>query len=79
MNGLKPEPFSVFLLPGQKEQSIKISNRLFDELQVEIEKQHDDTFTLEIKKEKAGKEEQMEIVVKPSPELKKGTYLSNLH
>jgi hypothetical protein len=77
MNGIKPDPFAVFMLPTQKEQIVKISNKFFDELKVGIAAQSDSIFVLEVRKGKAGKDEQMEISVKPSENLTKGTYLSN--
>lgn len=77
INGLKPDPFSVFLLPTQNKQSIKITNKFFDDLKVEIEHQNDDYFSLEIVNGKANKEEQLEILLKVAPDLAKGTYYSN--
>ena len=77
MNGLKPEPFSIFMLPTQKERSIIINNKAFDEFNIDIERQYDSSFTVEIKKEKVKKGGQVEVVVKPSSILEKGTYLSN--
>jgi hypothetical protein len=76
-NGLKPHPFAVFLLPNHKQQSIKITNRVFESIEAHIHNKNDDYFNVEIPKGGAKQTEELEIVVKPGDNLNKGTYLSN--
>ncbi len=76
-NGLKPDPFAVFMLPTHKQQVVKIYNRQFDSIQAEIRDKHADFFKVEIIKNKAAKSEQLELAIIPEPGLVKGTYLSN--
>lgn len=76
-DGLKPEPFALFMLPTHQQQSLKITNRYFDSITGEIQDKNDDFFDVEFVKDDAGKEEALEIRVVPHQDLKKGTYLSN--
>jgi len=76
-NGLKPNPFAIFMLPTHKEQSIKITNKVFESIKVEIQDINDDFFTVEFKKDNAKKDEMLELSVIPDKSLAKGTYLSN--
>lgn len=76
-NGLKPDPFAVFMLPTHKQQTIKISNRVFESIEAEVHDQHADFFKVEIVKNKAGKAETLELIIIPESGLAKGTYLSN--
>ena len=76
-NGLKPEPFAVFMLPTHKRQTIKIYNRVFESIEAQVHVQHSDFFKVEILKNKAAIKEQLEIAVIPEAGLAKGTYLSN--
>ena len=77
MNGLKPIPFSVFFLPTHKNKTVKIPNKFFDKISLELERQYDNSFTVNIIKAEAGKGEMLELSLSPNPELGKGTYLSN--
>ncbi len=77
MNGLKPNPFSVFFLPNHKKKTVKIPNKFFDKISLELERQYDSSFTVEIIKAEAEKGETLELSLSPNPKLGKGTYLSN--
>ena len=76
-NGLKPDPFAIFMLPSHKQQTIKINNRVFEYIEAEIQDLHANFFKVEIIKYNAGKSEQLEMAVIPEAGLAKGTYLSN--
>jgi len=77
MNGLKPNPFSIFFLPTHKKKTVKIPNKFFDKISLELERQYDNSFTVEIIKAEAERGEKLELSLSPNPELGKGTYLSN--
>ena len=77
MNGLKPNPFSIFFLPTHKKKTVKIPNKYFDKISLELERQYDNSFTVEIIKAEAERGEKLELSLSPNPELGKGTYLSN--
>ena len=76
-NGLKPEPFAVFMLPTHKQQTVKINNKYFDKIKAEVQNIHSNEFTVELTKAEANKNGALEISVIPDPALKNGTYLSN--
>ena len=76
-NGLRPNPFSVFFLPTHEKKTVKIPNKFFDKISLELERQYDNSFTVEVIKDEAEKGEMLEISLSPNPELGKGTYLSN--
>lgn len=76
-NGLQPKPFSVFFLPTHKKKTVKIPNKFFDKISLELERQYDNSFTVNIIKAEAEKGEMLELSLSPNPELGKGTYLSN--
>lgn len=77
VNGLKPNPFSVFFLPSHKMKTVKIPNKFFDKISLELERQYDNSFTVEVIKAEAEKGQMLELSLSPNPELGKGTYLSN--
>lgn len=76
-DGLKPDPFAVFMLPTHKQQPVKINNKVFEFLSAELIHINDDFFTVEIVKDRAKNGSAVELVVKPKAELGKGTYFSN--
>jgi hypothetical protein len=76
-NGLKPNPFAIFMLPTHKQQNIKITNKVFETIKVEVASQHDTFFKVETVKNEAGKDEELELTIFPDKALLKGTYLSN--
>jgi len=76
-DGLKPDPFAIFMLPTNKQQSVKVHNRFFESLNAEILNINDDYYTIEIVKNGAKKGEAIELLVRPKADLGKGTYFSN--
>ena len=76
-NGLKPEPFAVFLLPTLKKQTVKITNRYFESMRAEIMDIQSNLFTVELTNEEVGTNGQLELTVVADPNLGKGTYQSN--
>ena len=76
-NGLKPNPMSLFFLPGQKPRKVTILNRSFDEISLSIKEQSDTTFDIAVLKEKARRNQTLELEVRPRAVLSQGTYLSS--
>ncbi|HEX2896480.1 MAG TPA: DUF1573 domain-containing protein [candidate division Zixibacteria bacterium] len=76
-DGLKPDPFAIFMLPTHKQQSVKINNKFFESLNAAVITINDDFYTVDIVKNDVKKGEAIELVVKPKAELGKGTYFSN--
>ncbi len=76
--GIKPEPHSLFFLPGKGPQTIRIQNPLYDQIMVTQYIQRDSTFTTHIKSETAPKGEDLEIEIAPNPNLASGSYVSNV-
>ncbi|KAA3637781.1 MAG: DUF1573 domain-containing protein [Calditrichaeota bacterium] len=77
-NGLKPDPISLFFLPGKKKQTVKIPNKVFDEISVDYQILFNDHFTAKAVNDKAGKDEFLEFEISPSPTLPIGTNHSSL-
>lgn len=75
-NGLKPNPMSLFFLPGQKPRKVTIPNRSFDEISLSIIEQSDTTFDITVLKEEARRNQALELEVRPKAALNPGTYLS---
>ena len=78
MWGVKPVPISVFLLQGQTQKRVQISNIANDKTTIDGLHVHDSTFTVDIVQPSAGRGEQMAFDVKATPNLGKGTYQSNV-
>lgn len=76
-DGLKPDPFAIFMLPTHKQQSVKINNKFFESLDAEILNINDDYYTVEIVNNGAKKGEAIELLIRPKADLSKGTYFSN--
>jgi len=74
---LKPEPFSLFFLPGATGKPVKLSNRVFDQISWEIRDQGDSSFRIENIGPRANRGEDLTVMVTPSDGLKAGTYLSS--
>lgn len=77
-DGLKPEPLSIFFLPGKDEIKISLTNRFFDEIKLVKIDQYDQIFSTEIINDEADKNETLDILVKPGENLSKGTLNSVL-
>jgi hypothetical protein len=75
--GLKPEPFSLFFLPGHDSHKVTVTNSEHESLGLEFRDQADTTFTVKLLRTKASKGEQLEMEVTPREGLKPGTYLTN--
>ncbi len=76
-DGLKPNPMSLFFLPGQKPRIVTIPNRSFDEISLSIKEQSDTTFDIAVLKEDARKNQALKLEVRPKANLNRGTYLSS--
>ncbi len=76
-DGLKPNPFALFMLPTHQEQTLQITNKFFESIKAEIQDINDDFFTVNILKDNAKKDEVLEISAIADKSLAKGTYLSN--
>ncbi len=75
--GLKPDPISVFLLPGHDSRRVTVPNAEHDRIQLSLVEQADTCFNIRIDKEQARRGEQVELDVVVLPDLPKGTYLSS--
>jgi len=76
--GLKPNPISIFFLPGKNLQKVTIPNRNFKSIEIKTMDLYDSTFSAKIIKGKASKNKSLEIDIVPNPNLAKGTYQTNL-
>lgn len=76
-NGLMPNPFHMFMLPTHKEQSIRITNRVFESMKAEISDIHDNYFTVKFSRDIAKMGEELVISAISEKTLEKGTYFSN--
>ena len=74
---MKPDPISLFFLPGNDEKTVTILNSVVEWTEISEIEPYNDFVTADIKISKAEKGEKLEIVVKPRPGLTKGTYLTN--
>lgn len=77
-HALKPEPLSFMFLPGQPvAKSLRIPNRLFEEISVLSVRQHDSSFTVQIRRNTADRGGALEFEVSANEQLGPGTYNSN--
>lgn len=74
---LKPEPFSLFFLPGATRKEVKLANRAYDQISWALHDHGDSTFKVEITGAKAVRGEQLILTVTPADGLVAGTYLSS--
>lgn len=74
---LKPEPFSLFFLPGAVRKEVKLANRAFDQISWTLRDPGDSTFRIELVDSKADRGEQLALTVTPVDGLNPGTYLSS--
>ena len=77
-NGIKPDPISLFFLPGKKSQTVRIPNKVFDNISVDYQIKYNDYFIAKTLKDNAEKNEFLEIELSPSPSLPVGTNHSSL-
>ncbi|MEK7775236.1 MAG: DUF1573 domain-containing protein [Candidatus Zixiibacteriota bacterium] len=78
MWGVKPTPISVFLLQGQTQKRVQISNIANDKTTIEGLRVYDSAFTVDIVQPSAGRGEQMILDIKAAPNLANGTHQSNV-
>ena len=74
---LKPEPFSLFFLPGAGAKNVTLKNRAFDQISWELVDCGDTTFDIDLVKPKAARGEILTIRVTPAEGLASGTYSSS--
>jgi hypothetical protein len=75
--GLKPEPISVFMLPGQKARKLIMVNSQFKKYTLSVDTPVDTFYTVTISKPEVSRGNATEIDVKAGDNLKNGTYLSS--
>jgi len=75
--GLKPDPFSLFFLPGQGSKKVTVTNTEHGEISFALRDQADTTFDVKLLRTKASRGEKLELEVTPRPTLKGGTYQSS--
>ncbi len=78
LNNLRPDPQSLFFLPGKKGIVVKVPNRKFDKVELTKTHQYDSTFTVEVINRTAGPGEFLELSVTPVDGLGRGNHLSTL-
>lgn len=78
LNGLMPNPISLFFLPGKKGQKVKVPNTNFDEIELKNFVRYDSTFTVKVLNDSADKGEFLELEVAASDAVGKGNHLSTL-
>lgn len=76
-SNFKPEPISLFFLPGNAGKNVKLSNRSYDQISWELYDQGDNTFKVDIIDSQADRGEQLTLSVTPADDLTAGTYLSS--
>ncbi|UCC45526.1 MAG: DUF1573 domain-containing protein [Candidatus Zixiibacteriota bacterium] len=77
MMGLKPDPISLFFLPGHEAKNIKILNPALDGVEVIDIDTHNDWIEVKALEEQAGKQEVLLLQVVAADGLTKGTYQTN--
>lgn len=74
---LKPEPFSLFFLPGAGPKEIKLANRVYHRIGWKLVDRGHPTFDVDIVKAEAAREDALVIRISPRDDLPAGTYLSS--
>ncbi len=74
---VKPEPVSLFYLPGKKARKSALTNQNLDFIKIRNIQLLDDLITVEVTADKASKGERVEMLVTPKEDLTSGTYLTN--
>ena len=75
--GLKPNPISLFFLPGHAAKKIVLPNATGFDIKIMDMYQFDSTFTVQTSSDKAANGKSIELTVTPAVELETGTYHSN--
>lgn len=76
-HGMKPNPMSLFFLPGKKNQKVSIPNKKFDKIELINMEQYDSTFIVKAITESAAKGGFLQLEVSPAENLSRGNYLSS--
>ncbi|MEA3296957.1 MAG: DUF1573 domain-containing protein [candidate division Zixibacteria bacterium] len=74
---LKPDPISLFYLPGCKSKKVSIPNLSFDNISLSIKEQADTTFDIKVLAGEAEKNGTLVLDVIPKNDLKPSTYHSS--
>ena len=77
-DGIRPNPTALLFLPKKGPQTIQVPNQSFDMITFAGYDQHRDFFTVAGKVTEAKKGENLEVVITPAQDLKRGNYKSNL-
>ena len=77
-NGIKPDPISLFFLPGKKAQTITIPNTHFDEISVASLENSQEYVTSKIITEKAKRGSSVQVEIAPAEDLPAGTYYTTV-
>lgn len=77
IDGAKPDPLSLFFLPGQKPKQVIIANPKFSEMKAKYLDQADTLYTVKLVEDEVGKGEDVEIEVAPRDGITAGTYDSS--
>lgn len=77
-NGLKPNPVSLFFLPGKGPQKIDIYNSKYDYIEVAELIKYSDNFDVKILKDKVEAKNVIELEITPKSDIPKGTNFSTL-
>lgn len=75
--GLKPDPISVFMLPGHGSREVTVANTEHDRIELELVEQADTFYDVRILESEAERGEKVKLEIVPSPDLDHGTYLSS--
>ena len=77
-NGLRPDPEALFFLQANQPKKISIPNRNFDQIQLTNVSQIDHNFEIKVLTSKAKRNQAIELEIRPSGDIAKGTLHSNL-
>ncbi len=76
IKGFRPEPISMFFLPGHKNKKLKFTNNFMDGISLVGVYPYDGSFVARTLSDRADKGEQIVLDIGPSPDLPAGTHES---
>ncbi|MEA2030019.1 MAG: DUF1573 domain-containing protein [candidate division Zixibacteria bacterium] len=76
-SGLRPEPAALIFLPKKTTQTVHIPNRKFDVISLSKVIQYDSSFSIKVNEDRAKKGSALVLEIKPLPDIKTGTYVTN--
>lgn len=76
-HNVRPNPVSLFYLPGKNVKTATLINPELDFIEILKLERYDDRIEVEIKEKRASKGDRVEMVVTPKEDLPAGTYLTN--